>query len=85
MKKRQKAGHGISRREDTAFRAGCERDGNTHPVGATPKGSNGVVAVGIPHRNYSAFIQAHINQWEEKERIRMDPRFAARVTKVMAG
>jgi len=85
MKKRHKYSHGISRREDTAFRAGCVRDGNTHPVGATPKGSNGVVAVGLPHRNSSAFIQAHINQWEEKERIRMDPRFAARVTKVMAG
>ena len=26
-------------------------------VGAKPKGSNGVVAVGLPHRNYSVFKQ----------------------------
>jgi len=31
-------------------------------AGARPKGSNGVVAVGLPHRNYSGFKQAHINQ-----------------------
>ena len=35
-------------------------------VGAKPKGSNGVVAVGLPHRNYSVFKQTHINQWEVK-------------------
>ena len=29
---------------------------------ARSKGSNGVVAVGLPHRNYSGFKQAHINQ-----------------------
>jgi len=35
-------------------------------AGARPKGSNGVVAVGLPHRNYSVFKQAHVNQWEVK-------------------
>ena len=30
-------------------------------VGAKSKGSNGVVAVGLPHRNYSVLKQAHIN------------------------
>jgi len=35
-------------------------------VGARPKGSNGGVAVGLPHRNSSVFKQAHINQWEVK-------------------
>ena len=30
-------------------------------VGAKSKGSNGGVAVGLPHRNYSVFKQAHIN------------------------
>ena len=58
-------------------------DGCIHPVGAKSKGSNGVVAVGIPHRNYSDIKQAHINYWEVKGRIRMDPRFSARVTKVV--
>jgi hypothetical protein len=29
--------------------------------GAISKGSNGVVAVGLPHRNYSVFKQNHIN------------------------
>ena len=38
-------------------------------AGAKSKGSNGVVAVGLPHRNYSVFKQAHINQWEVKGRI----------------
>jgi|LakMenE18May11ns_1017448.scaffolds.fasta_scaffold9017674_1 hypothetical protein len=28
-------------------------------AGAKPKGSNGVVAVGLPHRNYSVFKQTH--------------------------
>jgi hypothetical protein len=57
-------------KEDTAFRAGCVSDGCTHHVGARSKGSNGGVAVGLPHRNSSVFKQAHINQWEVKERIR---------------
>jgi hypothetical protein len=35
-------------------------------VGAKSKGSNGGVAVGLPHRNSSVFNQAHINQWEVK-------------------
>ena len=30
------------------------------------KGSNGVVAVGLPHRNYSVFKQTHINEWKVK-------------------
>ena len=46
--------HGI--KTHTSFRAGC-----THPLGAKSKGSNGVVAVGLPHRNYSVFKQTHIN------------------------
>jgi hypothetical protein len=37
---------------------------------AKPKVANGGVAVGLPHRNSSVFKQAHINQWEVKERIR---------------
>ena len=32
-------------------------------AGAKSKGSNGVVAVGLPHRNYSVLKQTHINQW----------------------
>ncbi len=40
--------------------------------------------MGLPHRNSSVFKQAHVNQCEVKERIRMDPRFSARVTKVVA-
>ena len=35
-------------------------------AGARSKGSNGVVAVGLPHRNYSVLNQAHVNQWEVK-------------------
>ena len=35
-------------------------------AGASPKGSNGGVAVGLPHRNSSVFKQTHINQWEVK-------------------
>ena len=54
-----------------------------HSLGAKSKVANGVVAVGLPHRNYSVFKQTHINQWEVKGRIRMDPRFSARVTKVV--
>jgi hypothetical protein len=30
-------------------------------AGARSKGSNGVVAVGLPHRNCSVFKEAHIN------------------------
>jgi hypothetical protein len=37
------------------------RHGDTHPLGAKSKGSNGVVAVGLPHRNYSVLKQTHIN------------------------
>jgi hypothetical protein len=33
---------------------------------ARSKGSNGVVAVGFPHRNYSVFKQTHINEWKVK-------------------
>ena len=43
-------------------------------AGAKSKGSNGVVAVGLPHRNYSVFKQTHINQWKVKGRIRMELR-----------
>ena len=42
-------------------------------AGARLKGSNGVVAVGLPHRNYSVFKQTHINQREVKGRIRKRP------------
>jgi hypothetical protein len=35
-------------------------------AGAKSKVANGEVAVGLPHRNYSAFKQANINQWEVK-------------------
>jgi hypothetical protein len=35
-------------------------------AGAKSKVANGEVAVGLPHRNYSAFKQATINQWEVK-------------------
>ena len=30
---------------------------------ARSKVANGVVAVGLPHRNYSVLKQTHINQW----------------------
>ena len=45
----------LKRNQNTSFRAGCVSDGNTHPLGARPKGSNGGVAVGLPHRNSSVF------------------------------
>ena len=45
--------HGIARNKNTSFRAGSVSDGCTHPIGVKSKGSNGVVAVGLPHRNYS--------------------------------
>ena len=41
---------------------------------AKSKGSNGGVAVGLPHRNYSVFKQTHINQRKVKGRIRMELR-----------
>jgi hypothetical protein len=43
-------------------------------AGARSKGSNGGVAVGLPHRNSSVLKQAHINQWKVKGRIRMELR-----------
>ena len=49
-------------------------DGCTHSVGARSKGSNGVVAVELPHRNCSVLNQAPSNQWEVKGRIRMELR-----------
>jgi hypothetical protein len=55
-----------------------------HSIGAGLKGSNGVVAVGLPHRNYSVLKQADLNKRLVKVRIRMDPRFSARVTKAAA-
>ena len=42
-------------------------------AGAKSKGSNGVVAVGLPHRNYSVFKQTPSNYWEVKGRIRKSP------------
>ena len=38
------------------------------------KGSNGGVAVGLPHRNYSVLNQTQINQRIVKGRIRMELR-----------
>jgi hypothetical protein len=38
------------------------------------KGSNGGVAVGLPHRNYSVLKQTQINQRKAKERIKMELR-----------
>jgi hypothetical protein len=32
------------------------------------KGSNGGVAVGLPHRNYFVLKQAHINEWKVKRK-----------------
>ena len=43
-------------------------------AGARSKGSNGGVAVGLPHRNSSVFKQTHINQRKVKGRIRMELR-----------
>ena len=37
-------------------------------LSARSKGSNGGVAVGLPHRNYSVFKQTHINQRDVKEK-----------------
>ena len=41
-------------------------DGCTQSLGAKSKVANGVVAVGLPHRNYSVFKQTAINQWQIK-------------------
>ena len=46
----------------------------TPPFCSIIKCSNGGVAVGLPHRNYSVFKQTHINQRKEKGRIRMELR-----------
>jgi hypothetical protein len=41
------------------------------PLGARTKVANGVVAVGLPHRNYSVLKQAHIiNQSKVKSKRR---------------
>jgi hypothetical protein len=37
-------------------------------AGERSKGSNGGVAVGLPHRNYSVLKQAHINEWKVKRK-----------------
>jgi hypothetical protein len=37
-------------------------------AGARSKGSNGGVAVGLPHRNYFVLKQAHINEWKVKRK-----------------
>jgi len=52
--------HGI--KIHTSFRAGSMSDGNNYPKSAKSKGSNGVVAVGLPHRNYSVLKQAAPNK-----------------------
>ena len=65
--------HGLTRKEDTQFRAGSVSDGNTLSLGAKFKGSNGVVAVGLPHRNYSVLKQAHVNEWEVKRKNKNGP------------
>ena len=41
--------------------SGQDQNSSVSPLGAKSKGSNGVVAVGLPHRNYSVIKQAHIN------------------------
>ena len=43
-------------------------------AGAKSKGSNGGVAVRLPHRNSSVLKQTPSNEWKVKGRIRMDPR-----------
>jgi hypothetical protein len=37
------------------------------------KGSNGGVAVGLPHRNSSVFKQTPINEWEVKVVVDRNP------------
>jgi hypothetical protein len=46
--------------------SGQDQNSSVSPLGAKSKVANGVVAVGLPHRNYSVFNQAHINYWEVK-------------------
>jgi hypothetical protein len=65
MRKRRlgKKAEAETRKQNKSFRAGCVSDGCTHPLGARSKGSNGGVAVGLPHRNSSVFKQADANKW----------------------
>jgi hypothetical protein len=42
--------------------SGQDQNISVSPLGAKSKGSNGGVAVGLPHRNSSFFKQPHINQ-----------------------
>ena len=46
------------------------RDRVTKPHNPKTKGSNGVVAVGLPHGNCSVLKHARINKQEEKEKSR---------------
>ena len=46
--------------------SGQDQNISVPPLGAKLKGSNGGVAVGLPHRNSSVFKQTHINQREVK-------------------
>jgi hypothetical protein len=39
-----------------------------HTHNSLKKGSNGGVAVGLPHRNSSVLKQAHINEWKVKRK-----------------
>jgi len=48
-------------------------DGCTQPIGAKSKVANGVVAVGLPHCNYSVLKQTQINQWEVKRKNKNGP------------
>ena len=41
-------------------------EGNTHSLGAKSKVANGVVAVELPHRNYSVLKQADPNKQKVK-------------------
>jgi hypothetical protein len=43
---------------------------SSYPLSAKFKGSNGVVAVGLPHRNYSVFKQTHVNEGKVKGRVK---------------
>ena len=62
--------HGKYRSRDTEKKKNKQKQkisaGCTHPIGAKSKVANGVVAVGLPHRNYSVLKQTHINQREVK-------------------
>ena len=61
MKKKQKHSHGLTRNYTEGSRN--REMVILHPLGAKSKGSNGVVAVGLPHRNSSVFKQADPNKW----------------------